>query len=492
MNDDLFSNDYKPTPHRRDNLFGWTVAILFFLGLALGCWIGSYYIFGHPEKPRSYRILQKLKKVEPPRRFELTAAPPGEFLTAQKLFDRYGTMPALQFQDENAELLRTYIRNYEQTKKLVPYVIGQFRIISARELTEDDVFRSGFVALAQSVDLPQVYVEQLFPAPAESVPALKRMLAEGLEMKLARSLDLSAVIHIVKHEDGRMQFTVVPLLYGSYAMKQGAGTFSLEPPEALNLDAGVPVVKAAPFAKIAASAKPSKVPRTTAPAATASAVTGIVRPPAPVPEELVRVQPAVTQATASPTPAEVVKPTPPPVAATTPRPVPPATPAVVARATPVPVPSATPPPAVAAASPEGVQLQPFLAAMPSPPVTSTGGNWRTYPPGQMPRGRLVETSELGGLAERGVGGERLYLRGSFTVTASGENRAVLRSQGGVTNMLKPGSGTMRVIVEFPQGAQPPVEGAAFARDEARPFQITDVRKGADGQINVYVREVTTP
>jgi hypothetical protein len=139
-----------------------------------------------------------------------------------------------------------------------------------------------------------------------------------------------------------------------------------------------------------------------------------------------------------------------------------------------------------------VELKPFLAANPTPAATNTGGKWRTYPPGQMPRGRLVENSELGEIADRGVGTERLYLRGSFNVTASGENRAVLRSQGGVPNILRPGSGGVRVIVEYPQGAQPPAEGAAFSRDEMRPFLITDVRKGADGQINVYVREVTTP
>ena len=100
---------------------------------------------------------------------------------------------------------------------------------------------------------------------------------------------------------------------------------------------------------------------------------------------------------------------------------------------------------------------------------------------------------MNSLADRGTSGERLYLRGQFVVTASSEGRAVLRSQKGLTNLIKPGSITStRVIVEFPSGTNPPAEGSSFSRDEQRPFQITDVRRGADGQLNVYVREVTSP
>src|SRR5439155_11554147 len=75
-------------PRRRVNYFAWTVAILLFSGFALAAWLGSFYIFDQPERPDSYRILQRLHKIDPPKRFELTAAPAGEFLTAQQRFDR--------------------------------------------------------------------------------------------------------------------------------------------------------------------------------------------------------------------------------------------------------------------------------------------------------------------------------------------------------------------------------------------------------------------
>jgi hypothetical protein len=47
-----------------------------------------------------------------------------------------------------------------------------------------------------------------------------------------------------------------------------------------------------------------------------------------------------------------------------------------------------------------------------------------------------------------------------------------------------------VIVEFPAGAIPPNEGNLISRDNLRPFQITSVKRGDDGQINIYAREVT--
>jgi hypothetical protein len=148
--------------------------------------------------------------------------------------------------------------------------------------------------------------------------------------------------------------------------------------------------------------------------------------------------------------------------------------------------------AVAAPVPgvNGAPLTPFLQSAPAPILTNNDATWRTYAPGQMPRGRVIDPSDAAPLADSGMGGERLYLRGNFVVTASEENRAVLRPQAG-TAQFQP-DGATRVVVQYPAGVEPPVEGSAFARDENRPFLITDVRRGADGQINLYVREITTP
>src|SRR6266576_4296223 len=99
---------------RRINYFAWTVVILLLTGGAFAAWFSGIYIFGQPERPESYRILQKLHKLDAPKRFELTAAPAGEFLTAKQLYDRYVALSPTELATVNAALVRNYIRNFQQ------------------------------------------------------------------------------------------------------------------------------------------------------------------------------------------------------------------------------------------------------------------------------------------------------------------------------------------------------------------------------------------
>src|SRR5712672_3922802 len=127
-----YDEPYARPVRRRINYFGWTVAILLLTGFAFAAWLGSFYIFDQPERPDSYRILQKLHKIDPPKRFELTAAPAGEFLSAKQLYDRYVGMGAAELARANAELARNYIRNYQQVRGRVQYVVGRYKIVEAR------------------------------------------------------------------------------------------------------------------------------------------------------------------------------------------------------------------------------------------------------------------------------------------------------------------------------------------------------------------------
>src|SRR6266508_1607237 len=72
---------------------------------------------------------------------------------------------------------------------------------------------------------------------------MKQTLNVGLEIKLERTHDISAVIHAERLVDGRIMITAIPLLYGSYTVTRGLGTFRLEPPLSLNLAAGWPLFK---------------------------------------------------------------------------------------------------------------------------------------------------------------------------------------------------------------------------------------------------------
>jgi len=465
-------------PASGGNLFAWTIFILLLSAVAIGCWIFSFYVFNHPEKPISYTILTKLKKLQPPEQFELTKAPRGDFLNAKKLWDRYQPLTDRELARTSEALLRNYLRNYNLTRDHVPYVVGTFSILDSWELTDKNLFPTGVVALAYSPTVPQVLIEQIFPSKRPVVLVLQRMLLTGLDLRLDRKTDLSALISVRRLKDSRMQFTTVPLLYGSYASTTGPGTFSLTPPEQLNVAAGLPVLDD----KIIAEADEKL--------ATHNFRAGVKSPDGKTPPPVVRNQlmrverPELVDGSVAP-------------------PIPPASPAHTPLPPDAPVRLAIPvngmpagdgiTQATVVGTPPETSASPSPEASPSPTADpSAGSAWPTYAPGQMPRGRLLNLSDMPELAGQNTSEGRVYLQGDFVVTASGQNRAVLRAQGATAETLNIGgrSSNTRVIVEFPPSDRPPSEGSTFARDSRRPFQITDVRKGADGQVNVYVREIT--
>ncbi len=505
-------------PRRRVNYFGWTLAILLLTGAALAAWILSFYIFGQPERPESYRILQKLHKVEQPKRFELTAAPPGEFLTPKQLFERYSALGTAALAQKNAELARNYIRNFQQVRGLVPYIIGRYVIEEARELGSQDIFTSGMVALTNAVENGELLMEHVYPADPQAMPLMKQTLTPGLEIKLERTHDLSAVIHAERLSDGRMLITAIPLLYGTYTVTRGPGTFTLEPPLTLNLEGGWPLHKeqarlraemhyadyrrgASPQGEVsiqglAPSGTPPPAAHSLVGVEAAKAVQPAV-PPKPTPAPI-----AVAKATPVPKHGKVAKnqkPTPAPAPSAAP-----SRPPVVAQQHPV-----APPPQAPVAPPVAVAVAPSQSAQaattpptapadqPAPPnptgalaSTAGGGSWKTFAPGKMPLGRLVETNDLKDLADRGIVGERIYLKGQFVVNFADANKAVLRPRTRLASaMLHLGGTSTRIIVEFPAGYSPPAQGSVVSRDEARPLEITEVRKQEDGQLNVFAREI---
>jgi len=465
-----------PPPEGSDGLFGWTVVILLLCGVAVVCWIGTFYVFDHPEQPFNYQLLAKLNKLAPPKRFELTAAPSGEFLGPDKLLERYGAMTSTGLLEESNNLLRSYLRNYDHQVGKVPYVTGKYTVLDAFPMSGSQYFGTGVVALAVSNDVPTMYVEAIFPGPTEQLANMQRVLVTGLGLELRRSFDLTAIVHITNLGGGRLLFTCMPLLYSSYG--QSGSSFQLEPPSALYVKSGLPLVsnnqfeaaetRFAQYRRAAGSQVAStNTPSTKVPSTNASPSVSVSNSPTLV--AALRAAPVST-----PTPALMLKN---PRASATPK-------QVVAAATAANRPTASP--TASAAAVVETTPQPFLAASASP-VGNRIGTWQLFKPGLMPKGRLFDVNQTAELADKGIGTDPIYLKGEFTVTAARENRAVLRPKSESANT--PGSST-RIIVEFPRGGNVPKEGEAVARLNDRPFQIEDVRKGADGQVNIYVREVT--
>jgi hypothetical protein len=482
-----------------DNLFGWTVFILLLCGFAVACWIGTFYIFTHPEEPFNYHILAKLRKLDPPKRFDLTAAPSGEFLTPDKLLAKFGSMNAWQLDEQSKRLLRAYLRNYDHQVTKVPYVTGRFTVLDSFPLSQTNFCDSGFAVLAKSVDVPTVYIEHIFPAGSDQLQRMRRTLNTGLGIELRRSYDLSAIIHVEVLGGGRLLFTCMPLLYGPYGTTQRGSGFQLEPPQTINLKAGLPFVSRTQLRE--ADQRLTDYERAMATQQTASTQSGTksqpslvgaepTMSPVPVPPTVSAGKPSPNTASNGAVAAGQAATTSKPVSAAAPTPK--AVPRAVAAASPTPSQRATPPPpAVAAASSQPPQpLQPFLTASPAPPTEGGVTTWQTYRPGQMPRGRLLDVDQTTELADKGLGNATMYLRGDFIVTAVRENRAVLRPKQSFADHLF-NRGNARIIVEYQRGTPTPREGDNFQRGSSRPFQIVDVRRGADGQVNIYAREITS-
>jgi hypothetical protein len=479
----------RPGAAGQDNLLGWTIFIVLLAVFAALSWIGSFYIFGHPENGFSYRVLRALGKIEPPRRFELTKAPRGQFLDADKLFQRFSELSPAGLAAENDKLLRNYLRNYQHTKDRVPYVIGSFNVMGAFRLGPKNFFTSGVVALARSKENPSVLLELVFPAEEKNAANLERMLLTGLDLQLARTLDLTAVINARITPDGRLHLTAVPLLYGSYTSTDATGTFSLEPPDQLNVAAGLPMLNQAAVEKAAAHYRqylqraglPDDEPA-------GAAVLMRVQKPQPADPDALPEPPALPETAtemldgmpvARAVPVDTVGEEIPvaraePVTATFPD----------APALPSPAPSPTPP---APTPTPAAELQPFSeAAAPTPALPAATGprNWTLYDAGRMPRGRLLDANAARQLAGQGAPGQPVYLSGEFSVTNTGGGRAIMRGRRAARNV--------RIIADFPDGTIPPPQGQTFRRDSTRPFQINRVEESPDGVINIYVREITRP
>ncbi len=222
-------------------------------------------------------------------------------------------MSPTELANANAELARNYIRNFQQVHGLVTYVTGRFAIMEARELTPNDIFLSGMIALTNAIDYGELLMEHLYPADPQSLPLMKQTLTTGLEIKLDRAHDLAAVIHADRLSDGRVMITAVPLLYGSYTAARGPGTFTLEPPLDLNLAAGWPLYK--DNARKTAEARYANYRNQVSPNQAPPSVAGLApTPPPPPANQLIRVEQAAQieppKAVASPTP------TPPPASPT--------------------------------------------------------------------------------------------------------------------------------------------------------------------------------
>ncbi|MEI7821098.1 MAG: hypothetical protein WCK55_09295 [Verrucomicrobiota bacterium] len=477
-------------PNSGNRFFIWSVVLLLLTGICFASWIGSFYVFKHPENPKCYRILKKFKRIEPPKRFAVTEAPKGEFLGAAKLLDRFGKLGTLELAYENEVLMRNYLTNFRESGRKVPYMSGKFQIVQSFDLGRTDWFPAGAVAIAQSENLPQMLVEFVFPSEPENVPAIRETVTMGVDVTLQRSQDLWALVHVERHVDGRMQFTVLPVPYGGWQLKNGQGSFSLQSPEELlrdrkielNLAAGLPIVRDPRLSSALAEHKEFRRKALVRAGDDQAALAG---------PELVRFEPPKAP---EEEPADAAKT---PLNSTETRPLPATAlrPAHMARPVPTPAPAVPLPPRPVVKSRPGTGIigadppreptpvpRPAPAAVAAVPAPSPGN------------ARVFSTAEASALVERFAAGGPAVLSGDFVVTGVLGTRVALRTRESLrdpdADPKRPGGNAALIVVEYPAGVAIPQKDATFSRDAARGFVIRDVIRGRNGQITIVANERT--
>jgi hypothetical protein len=481
------------TRRRGVGFFWWSVLLLLLTGACFASWLGSFYVISHPEVPKCYKLLKKLKRIEPPKRFAVTEAPKGEFMTPAKLLERFGKMGPAELAKENSELLRAFIMNYREAKRHTVYVTGKFDVVEACQLGPMDFFPTGVALIGQSMEFPQLVLEALFTAPSKTVPAIKAAFPIGLDVVLHRSRDLFALLHVERLADGRMQFTTIPLPYGGWRSKNRELEFTLRSPEeletanskfTLNIDAGLPVIRGERLTKglAAYAAFRRKTLASTSDDQKALASPELERFEVRVPTAAVEGAGTVVE----PIPAAPPKPLPSgsaiakataPTAAPTPRPVP------------TPAPSVPLPPRPIVKSPPRPTPAP---AVPAPSATAIATPGTSSAPSTAVEKRILTPAQASALVDQFTPAQPVVLTGDFVVTGVLGQRVALRTRESLRDAnadpTQPGTSAALIVVDFPPGVTPPAKDAAFSRDGERGFHVRDVIRGRNGQITIVAAE----
>ncbi len=232
-----------PPPKGDPWLFWWTIAIFLLLALTTLSWLGSLYIFRHPEKPRNYALLEKFQKLPPLKKFNERTVPQGKFHLAKEAYARYFGYSDEELATFNDLCKRNYIQNYAE--EAPAYVRGEYRIYKVETLDPSRPFTSGFVVRAKSVDLPNVSIEFIFPT--EAVPP-EKPLRYGDDIVLDTNNTFASILHLSRLPEDSLCLTVVPLTYRSFGF-DSQNRLVLSPPDRLNMKAAWPLTDDTPHAE---------------------------------------------------------------------------------------------------------------------------------------------------------------------------------------------------------------------------------------------------
>lgn len=237
-------------PPRRPAYFWWLLANALALCFAIISWGVCLDVFGNPETPRNYAILEKLGRLPVLKHYTVLDVPNGNAMAPKELYKRYFGYTEEMRVKANSLLLRNYLTNFDRSI-LLTYVEGNYLIKEVRELGEGDFFNPGIAVRAQAMVKPDdftkempypVFIDYLLPtSDTKAVGSFK----PGELLTIKKSPNCAAVIHVSKtisEEEPALLLTVVPIASGLHQTGD-AEPFQIEPPARLRPGAGFPAFK---------------------------------------------------------------------------------------------------------------------------------------------------------------------------------------------------------------------------------------------------------
>jgi len=236
------------SPPRRPPYFWWWLANALALCFAVISWALCLHIFGHPEIPRNYLILDKIGRAPVLQRYTVLDAPNVAALDPRDLYRRFFALDDADREHLNAILMRNYLTNFERPLMLT-YIQGDYRVEQIRVLDGKDFINPGFAIRARAMVKPDdfteaapypVIIEYIYPTP---LVEMADKFNAGDTMEVRKSPNCAAILHIsrtIENDEPVVLLTVVPIAYGPYRVDEET-TFNIEVPERLNPGGTLPL-----------------------------------------------------------------------------------------------------------------------------------------------------------------------------------------------------------------------------------------------------------
>lgn len=205
---------------RRPAYFWWFVANCLALCFAVMSWVFCLQVFGNPEVPRNYRILQAIGRAPEFKLYPAAKVPNGDAWLPKEVYSRCIPMSQRSLTDLNHALLRNYLMRCANSKML-KLLEGRFRIEAVRKLGAGDFLSHGLGIRMVALEQPDEFTPPAaFPVmvdllvPTEADPTAIKV---GTTLQVARKPHAIAVVHVdiqSIHDDPTVCVTSVPIAAG--------------------------------------------------------------------------------------------------------------------------------------------------------------------------------------------------------------------------------------------------------------------------------------